>query len=99
VISHGFWPGGDWPVGGRVDEAVFYAYAVPEPAGFRQARLTPKEARYAEGLGEFLLPYDAVRSAADPQATLLAFMETSFLAAAQRAGWDVDALRHPHAHG
>ncbi len=94
VISHGFWPGGDWPVGGRIGEAVFYAYAIPEPAGFRGAQLTPPEAHYAENLGEFLLPYDAVRSAHDPDAALTAFMESSYRAAAERAGWDVEALRH-----
>jgi hypothetical protein len=94
VISHGFWPGGDWPVGGRVEEAVFYAYAVPEPAGFRSARIMPAEARFSESLGEFVLPYASVRQAADPEATLLDFMESSYLAAAERAGWDIAALRH-----
>jgi hypothetical protein len=94
VISHGFWPGGDWPVGGRVSEAVFYAYAIPEPAGFRSAKLSPPQARYAENLGEFVLPYEAVRSADDPEAALIAFMESSYLAAAERAHWDVAGLRH-----
>jgi hypothetical protein len=97
VISHGFWPGGDWPVGGRVEEAVFYAYAVPEPAGFRTAPVRPAAARYAETLGEYLLPYAQVRVASDPDAMLLEFMESTYRAAAERAGWDVAALEHPRA--
>jgi hypothetical protein len=91
VISHGFWPGGDWPVGGRLDEAVFYAYAVPEPAGFSAAAAPP--ATYAKAFGEFLLPYRTVRASADPEGTLLDFMETTYLAAATAAGWEVAALR------
>src|SRR5436190_9409819 len=67
VISHGFWPGGDWPLGGRVEEAMFYAYAAPEPPGFREAKVSPPEARYLEKFGEFFLPYEAVRKAADPE--------------------------------
>jgi hypothetical protein len=81
-------------VGGRVDEAVFYAYAVPEPPGFRSAQVLPAEARFSEQLGELVLPYETVRRAPDPQAMLLDFMESSYLAAAERAGWDVAALRH-----
>jgi hypothetical protein len=95
VISHGFWPGGDWPVGGRMEEAVFYAYAVPEPAGFRDARVEPPAAGWSPAFSEFVLPYRAVREAADPDAALLQFMESSYLAAATGAGWDVDSLRHP----
>lgn len=92
VISHGFWPGGDFLGKGRVEEAVFYAYAVPEPPGFRQARLEPDAARYHEAYAEFLLPYDAVRTAADPEATLLSFMENTYSAAARAAGWNVEEL-------
>lgn len=92
VISHGFWPGGDWLDRGRIDEPVFYAYAIPEPPEFRTARVSPPSARYAENLGEILLPYDAVRTARDPEATLLEFMESTYLAAARAARWDVDAL-------
>ncbi len=97
VISHGFWPGGDWPVGGRVEEAIFYAYASPEPPGFRQAPVTPPQARYDEKLGEFILPYTAVRQSPDPAATLLSFMESTYLAGARAANWDIPALQHPHA--
>jgi hypothetical protein len=95
VISHGFWPGGDWPAAGRTEEPVFYAYASPEPEGFKSARIEPAQVTYSEAMGIFLLPYDTVRTARDPDATLLAFMESTYLAGAQRAGWDIDALRHP----
>jgi hypothetical protein len=93
VISHGFWLGGDFPGKGRVEEPVFYAYAVPEPAGFRDARIEPAAARYDTVFGEYLLPYEAVRSAGDPEATLLSFMETTYLAGARGAGWDIEELR------
>jgi hypothetical protein len=87
VISHGFWPGGDWPGAGRVDEAIFYAYAKPEPPGLADAEVAPCAARYDRTLGEFVLPYDTVRAARDPEATLLAFMESTYAAAADRAEW------------
>jgi hypothetical protein len=93
VISHGFWPGGDWFTGSRMDDAVFYAYAVPEPPGFRDARVQPPAAGYDAGFGEFLLPYDTVRRAADPDAMLLEFIESTYLAAAERAGWDIAGFR------
>ena len=92
VISHGFWPGGDWPVGGRVGEAVFYAYAVPSPEGFAGARVTPAEASWSATLGEFLLPYEAVRTASDPRGALLDFMRTTYEAGADAAGWDRTSL-------
>ena len=97
VISHGFWPGGDWPVGGRMEEAVFYAYAVPAPAGFSDAAIAPPAASWSPGFGEFVLPYRDVRAAGDPDSLLLEFMESTYLAAATRAGWDVGSLRHPRA--
>jgi hypothetical protein len=93
VISHGFWPGGDFLDKGRVEEPVFYAYAVPEPASFRSTPVEPKDASYDERFGEFLLPYDAVRTAKDPEAMLLSFMETTYLAGAKGAGWNIDELR------
>jgi hypothetical protein len=96
VISHGFWPGGDWLDKGRVGEAVFYAYAVPEPEGFQSAIVRPVEAHYSKRLGEYVLPYEVVRTASHPARALLTFMESTYLAAARRAGWEVDALRaHP----
>jgi hypothetical protein len=98
VISHGWWPGGDWPTGGRVDEAMFYAYHLPEPDGFRprprprkpaaEPSGLPGGAYYDETFGEYLLPYEAVRTAADPSATLLRFLEATYAAGADAAGWD-----------
>lgn len=91
VISHGWWPGGDWPLGGRVDEPMFYAYAVPEPDGFRGAELAGG-GRYDSTLGEYVLEYEAVRTAAEPEALLLDFMERTYRAGADAAGWDRRAL-------
>jgi hypothetical protein len=83
VISHGFWPGG-----GAVDEAAFYAYAAPEPTGFRDAAARPSSAGYNVALSEFILPYEAVRTAARPAAELNAFLESTYDAAADLAGWN-----------
>jgi hypothetical protein len=69
VISHGFWPGG-----GPLPDPVFYAYAAPEPPGFKEARVSPEFAYYHRELGEFILPYDVVRSAASPDQAILAFV-------------------------
>ena len=87
VSSAGFWPGG-----GGVDEACFYSYAYPTPEGFAEALVAPAAARFEPKLGEFVLPYDAVRAADDPDATLLAFLESTYAAAADLAGWDREAL-------
>ncbi|HEY2705958.1 MAG TPA: DUF5996 family protein [Candidatus Dormibacteraeota bacterium] len=86
VSSCGFWPGGM----GR--EAAFYAYAYPEPDGFRDHPLDVPAARYDPDLGEFLLPYDEMRRAADPDAALLRFLQTTYEAAANLAGWDRAAV-------
>ncbi len=86
VISAGFWPGRLGAPGGF--DAVFYAYSVPEPDGFRNARVGPAAARYDTELGEFLLPYDAVRAAASPRETLLEFLQTTYEAAARGRGWN-----------
>lgn len=85
VSSCGFWPGGS-------DEGSFYSYAFPEPDGFREWEIHPEAAFYNEQLGEFLLPYAALRSSDDPDATLLAFMESTYEAAAVLAEWDRAAL-------
>jgi hypothetical protein len=87
VSSAGFWPGGP-----GCEEAVFYSYAYPEPPGFRDAAVAPAAARYDATLGEFVLPYDAVRTAADPDAMLMAFLQSTYAAAADAAGWDRAAL-------
>ena len=86
VSSAGFWPGG----GGA--DALFYAYAYPEPPGFAAWKVEPAAAHYEPQLGEFVLPYSAVRTAADPDATLLAFLQSTYEAAADLAAWDRDAL-------
>lgn len=82
VISHGFWPGG-----GNVTEPVFYAYAAPEPGGFAKAAVQPPAARYDEAFHEFFLPYEAVRTSPDPEATLAAFLESTYDAGANLADW------------
>jgi hypothetical protein len=92
VLSFGFWPGGRLPGGASVDEPIFYAYAAPEPAGFREAPASPTAARYDPRLGEFVLPYAAVRSTESPEAALLAFCQSIYLAGANLGGWDRAAL-------
>ena len=87
VSSAGFWPGGP-----GMEEAVFYSYAYPEPPGFRGAAVMPAGARFDATFGEFVLPYEAVRTAADPDATLLSFLSSTYAAAADAAAWDRDAL-------
>ena len=83
VSSAGFWPGG-----GPIDHAAFYSYAYPVPPGFGERRVEPAAAYFHDGLGEFLLPYDAVRTAPDPDAALLTFLQSTYEAAADLAGWD-----------
>ena len=87
VSSAGFWPGG-----GAIDYPAFYAYAYPGPEGFAAARVAPSDAFFSNELGEFILPYDAVRSARDPEQALLAFLQSTYVAAADLAKWDRDAL-------
>ncbi|HEY5072205.1 MAG TPA: DUF5996 family protein [Caulobacteraceae bacterium] len=87
VSSAGFWPGGP----GEQD-AAFYSYAWPEPPGYRTAGVSPPEARYDPGLGEFVLSYEAVRAASDPDAAVMAFLSSTYAAAADAAGWDRAAL-------
>lgn len=82
VSSCGFWAGG-----GPVPYPAFYSYAYPQPAGFAEAPVEPEGAFYSKELGEFLLPYDVVRQAGDPDSTLLAFLESTFEAAARLAHW------------
>ena len=87
VSSAGFWPGG-----GGTDFPAFYSYAYPAPMGFSDAQPSPREAYFDQRLGEFLLPYEAVRKSSDPEATLLAFLESTYNAAADLGGWSRDAL-------
>ena len=87
VSSCGFWAGG-----GPIAYPAFYAYAYPEPAGFADVPVRPEQAFYSPDLHEFILPYDAVRTAAAPDRTLLDFVQSTYEAAADRAGWDRAAL-------
>src|SRR5262249_4403982 len=87
VSSCGFWPGG-----GAVAEPAFYAYAYPPPPGFAEARVRPDAAFYSKELGEFLLPYAAVRTAPSPDQALLAFLQTTYEAAAELGRWDRKTL-------
>jgi hypothetical protein len=89
VSSAGFWPGND-----AYPQPAFYAYAYPEPPGFREAKVT-LGASYDATFGEFIMPYDAVRSAADPDAVLLDFLSSTYSAAADAGGWDREALECP----
>ena len=90
VSSAGFWPGG-----GPTDDPAFYCYAYPKPDGFEHARIAPKSAYWHEGAGEFILPYDDVRTSADPEKTLLAFLQSAYDAAADLGAWDRAALDCP----
>ncbi len=87
VSSAGFWPGS-----GAIDYPAFYCYAYPEPPGFRSAKVRPDSTFFSEALGEFILPYDAVRSAANPEQALLDFLQSTYEAAANATKWDRDAL-------
>jgi hypothetical protein len=86
VSSWGYWPGGPG------EEGVFYAYAYPEPAGYRDTTMTVAGARWDDALSEFVLPYELVRTAPDPDAFLLDFLQATYDAAADTAGWDRAAL-------
>jgi Family of unknown function (DUF5996) len=88
VSSAGFWPGGAGMPGGP----FFYSYAYPVPDGFADAKVAPEAARFDAALGEFVLDYEAVRAAPDPDAALLAFLRSTYAAAADLAGWDRAAL-------
>jgi hypothetical protein len=87
VSSCGFWPGN-----GGYGKAAFYVYAYPEPDGYGDARLTTAEGFYDKNVGQFILPYDAVRKARDPGRLLLDFLQETYAAAADLAKWDRKAL-------
>jgi hypothetical protein len=92
VISHGFWPGS-----GPILEPTFYAYAVPEPAGFRDAAVQPDAAFYHQEMGEFVLPYEAVRTAPSPERAIQQFIDSTYERAAALAGWDRRTLERQSA--
>lgn len=83
VCSCGFWPGSD-----QIPQAVFYTYVYPEPSGFSTARVHPDGALYNPALKEFILPYDTVRESVSPDDTLLAFLQSSYEAAANLGDWN-----------
>jgi hypothetical protein len=90
LSSCGFWPGGG-------EEGAFYAYAYPEPDGFADYSVTPDAAFYSDEYKQFLLPYDAVRTADNPDQTLSQFLRSTYAAAADLSGWDRAALEDdPH---
>jgi hypothetical protein len=87
VISAGFWPGG-----GEIKGPAFYAYAAPEPSGFKTARVQPEAAFYHSGMSEFFLMYDDVRRAESPKTMLMEFLESTYAAGADLAKWDRASL-------
>jgi len=87
VSSAGFWPGGE-----SFPEPMFYSYAYPEPQGFANAVARPDVAYYRREMGEFVLPYEAVRTAENPDETLMAFLQSTYEAAANLGKWDRQAL-------
>ena len=87
VSSAGFWPGG-----GAIDYPAYYSYAYPAPDGFAAARVHPDAAFFSKELGEFILPYDAVRTAPDPGGPLMEFLQSTYEAAADLGHWDRAAL-------
>lgn len=88
VSSAGYWPGG-------AGEGMFYAYAYPDPDGYRDFPVQPAEAGWSDEYREFVLPYTAVRTAADPDAALMAFLQSTYEAAATTANWDRTLLDRP----
>src|SRR5579863_1162228 len=86
VSSCGFWPGAPGV------EAMFYSYAYPEPPGYSEYSIAPATASYNKDFGEFVLPYEAMRTSADPDGALLAFLQSTYEAAANLAHWDRAAL-------
>ncbi len=75
---------------------MFYAYAYPDPPGYRDVQVAPAGARWDDDLGEFVLPYELVRTAPDPDGMLLGFLQSTYEAAATSAQWDRDALERPN---
>ena len=95
VISHGFWPGvrisdpkERAEADGMIHAPAFYSYTAPEPAGLGDAKIRPEKAFYSPTMKEFIMLYDDVRTAADPETSLLEFMQTSYDAGANLAKWD-----------
>jgi Family of unknown function (DUF5996) len=94
VSSAGFWPGS-----AQAPAAAFYSYAYPAPAGYAAAPVAPAGASYEAAMGEFILPYETLRAAADPERALMAFLQSTYEAAANLASWDRAALERPPTPG
>jgi hypothetical protein len=90
--SLGFWPGGTWLNGMRVEQPVFYSYTYPPPPGIRDQPVSPASAYFDAGLGEFVLSYDDVRLANDPRRAILDFAQTAYEAGAGLQHWPRDVL-------
>ena len=90
VSSAGFWPGG-----GAINFPAFYSVRYPAPPGYNTTPIRPEGAFFSDELKEFILPYDAVRTARDPDATLLNFLQSTYEAAADAGKWDRVALECP----
>ena len=86
VSSCGFWPGGG------DQEAIFYSYSYPTPEGFADCAVKPEAALYSKDLGEFVLPYEAIRKSSSPESDLLNFFQSTYDAAAEKGAWDREAL-------
>jgi hypothetical protein len=93
-ISAGWWPGA---AESPVPYAAFYAYAYPEPVGCSTAPVAPAAAFYHPEMHEWILPYEAVRTSADPDGMILDFLESTYRAAATLGNWDIEALRSSRA--
>ncbi|MDP9206054.1 MAG: DUF5996 family protein [Gemmatimonadota bacterium] len=91
-ISAGFWPGS---LGGPVSEPAFYAYSYPEPPGYDVARVRPEASYYHRDMHDWILPYESVRTSADPERAVLDFFQTTYEAAADLAKWDRKSLERP----
>ena len=91
VSSAGFWPGGE-----AFPEPIFYSYAYPTPEGFSETRILPDAAHWIEDLGEFVLPYEVVRQAEEPDVVLLNFLQSTFDAASNLAEWDLSSWQRRH---
>jgi len=94
LIAAGFWPGRD-----DLPQAEFYSYAIPALPGLADVTIQPASARWDVARGEFILPYDAVRTAEDPAAAIMAFLQSTYDIAADRAGWDRSVLEERMACG
>jgi Family of unknown function (DUF5996) len=98
-VACGFWPGNPNYAGVELGEPAFYAYIYPEPDGFKEASVRPDAAHYDPRLGEFILSYEEVRRAAEPERVLLEFFRSTYAAAADLAGWDRAALERERVPG